>query len=107
MLGFPSTFTGITVKKLDGGALKLHQAPYVNRMVDLMGFGGASVSNTPTTMSRVPDEPTTEEEKIVMADVPFRKLQGICLWLTLTFRLELCFAAHQTGRRSADPRPID
>jgi hypothetical protein len=48
MLGYPSTFTGITVKKLDKGALKLHQAPYINRMVDLIGFGGASVhvSNT-------------------------------------------------------------
>jgi hypothetical protein len=59
MLGFPSTFTGITVKRLDGGALKLHQAPYVSRMVNLMGFGGASVYNTctPATMSRVPDEP--------------------------------------------------
>jgi hypothetical protein len=107
MLVFPSTFTGITVQRFTGGALKLHQAPYVKRMVDLMGFGGASASNTPTTMSRVLDEPATEEEKIVMADVPFRKLQGVCLWLTLTSRLELCFAAHQTGRRSADPRPVD
>jgi hypothetical protein len=36
-------------------------------MVDLMGFGGESVSNTPTTMSRVPDEPTIEEEENVVS----------------------------------------
>jgi hypothetical protein len=107
MLGYPSTFTGISVKKLPGGALKLHQGPYINRVIDLMGFGGASVSNTPTVAFRLTDEPATEEERGNMIDVPFRQQQGVALWCGLTCRADLCFAVHQTGRRSADPRPTD
>jgi hypothetical protein len=61
----------------------------------------------PTTASRPPDEPATEEEKSLMATVPYRHAQGVGFWLTLTTRLGLCFAVHQTGQRSADPRPVD
>jgi hypothetical protein len=106
-LGFPSTFTGISVKKLPGGALKLHQAPYIDRMVALWGFGGASVSKAPTTTERLSEVPATPEEKQLMVDKPCRSLVGVCLWLNLTCCKDVGFAVHQTGRRAADPRPPD
>jgi hypothetical protein len=94
-LGLPSTFTGISIKKLPGGALKLHQAPYVNRMVALWGFGNASVSKAPTTTERLSEVPATQEEKQLMRDKPYRSLVGVCLWLNITCRKDLGFAVHR------------
>lgn len=106
-LGFPSTFTGITVRREPGGAVTLHQETYTKRAIDMLGFGSASISNSPTAVERPTDEPATEEQKVIMAAKPYRRVQGSALWMNLTCPPDLCFAVHQTGRRAADPRPVD
>ena len=106
-LGFPLIFTGINVTKLPGGALKLHQATYVNRMVALWGFGNSGVSKAPTSTERLSEVPATQEEKQLMMHKPYRNLVGVCLWLNLTCRKDIIFAVHQVGRRAADPKPQD
>jgi hypothetical protein len=73
----------------------------------MLGFGDANVPTSPTAVERPTDEPATEEEKLIMAAKPHRRVQGSALWMNLTCRPDLCFLVHQTGRRAADPRPVD
>jgi hypothetical protein len=91
-LGRASIFTGINIVwNDDSKSVKIHQGPYINRVLRKFGMENGKSVDTPHTnyvLSSL-DSPLTDEEKLAVKDLPYRSLVGSALWPAMGTRPDI------------------
>ena len=106
-LGELSLYLGIVIEwsTLPDGrrAAKLHQGPYLDRLLAKMDYSKAKIAKTPSIpsvrLSKV-DCPTLEEEK---PDWPYRSVTGSLMYAAMGTRLDVTYSTQNCSRYNQNP----
>ena len=97
-LGFPSIFTGVRIRKIEGG-LFLDQALFTQQALRSFNMQDAKSQDTPASSLRLQAEGSIPLEE----NVPYRSAVGSLLWLALNTRPDIAFAVSQVAKFSHAP----
>jgi hypothetical protein len=104
--GNTSTYLGIAMTRLDDGSLQLSQGQYCRDLLARYNMTGCKPVNTPWQPGvRLGKEqsPTTEEERLDMAKVPYLAAIGSLLWLAGGTRPDISYCVSHLARYSSNP----
>lgn len=106
-LGARKQFLGMKLDRSPDG-LFLSQYSYMKRLIDSVGMADAKPKRIVLPLGHILYEkitPTTEEDKRVMKDKPYRKVLGALLCLSTRTRPDISIAVSLLGKFQADPGP--
>ena len=91
--GFPELFLGIQIQQTDNGAIFIHQARYIQKVLERFGELEGKIARTPMELGAAnrmieymqQDQERTEEDRML----PYREFIGAMMWLAKGTRPDL------------------
>jgi hypothetical protein len=105
-LGTVSVYLGMNFAFPEPGVATINQRSYIDKMVARFGLGMAKPKNLPLPsgiMLTKADMPTTERDKLSMANYPYRALIGSLMYAARGTRPEISFAVSQLSKFNQNP----
>ena len=100
-------FLGVVIRQRSDGGFELSQAPYLDALVEKLGISSRTATSPALAGSKSKlskaMEPSTEEERKRMADLPYREAVGALLWMARATRPEISQAVGQVAKYMANP----
>jgi hypothetical protein len=107
-LGQPTQILGIQVESFENGDVKIHQARYIDELLERFGMADCNevpIPQTPWTYLSADMSPSVDADVAAMKKVPYAELVGSLNWLATSTRPDIAQTVSKLCRFVSNPGP--